>query len=148
MTNKILHWYRMIGQERPVDSSQEKNRSIITYVEASSPKRVIREYGGLHRILSYAGEMIVVDYPQHPNHLEILEKNWHPPTLKSMIRQVDPMTLERYIPAIRYLCTCGRMHISEHPYPSVWCTCGQRAYPVEPKSPENFLPSQDSHLTH
>jgi hypothetical protein len=136
LTTTVLHWYRMVGQEHQDTTDQRPACEIITYVEATTPKQALREYGGLHRVVSIEGKLLVIDYPTSPAKLELLPKQWHPPTLLPFHRSLDENTLERYLPATRYLCTCGKMHISIHPYASVWCSCGNKAFPVVPKNQE------------
>lgn len=114
-----LQWWKITGH-----SVDDKALPVVAFVEATSRKKVLRYHGG-QRKQTLANGNVMVLFTTDQTEVELLGKKLKPERLKA-----ESDAIIAVMPATRYLCECGREHVSEHPYPSVWCSCGKKARPV------------------
>ncbi|KPV44007.1 hypothetical protein [Alicyclobacillus ferrooxydans] len=134
MKTRVLKWYQIVGYA--VDDSNMENP--FTYlVESESPHNVLKLHGGRRRCETADGKSVLVQFPTREKDVKWMP-NWTPTDVYLVGLSGAPGTagasgstgVTKVIPVTKYLCTCGREHFSEHPYRSVWCKCGQKAFPV------------------
>lgn len=114
-----LQWFKITGQ-----SVGEKQIPVVAFVEATSREKVLKYHGGRRKEVFPNGKL-VVQFPTRPEQVQVLGKTLVPDRL-----QTDPEAIVAVIPVTRYQCECGKVHVSEYPYPSMWCSCGKKAFPV------------------
>ncbi|QSO50149.1 hypothetical protein JZ785_14340 [Alicyclobacillus curvatus] len=131
MSKQRLRWWDISGQF-------ESGTTFVYIVEATSRKKVIRRFGGTRECKDFDGITVTVTFPREPGQLRVHANNWSPGTLTHLYLP-DEKTIVQVIRAPRYECECGQIHISEGTYPSVWCSCGKKAYPVV-EIPQKKLP--------
>ena len=119
---QLFKWYRIVGH--PQDG---RNTDFVYYVESASPRNVIKYYGKWRKCETENGR-IIVQFPFHENGVQLMPPTWTPEQAEPIDSSVT--TVLKVIPATRYVCECGKEHASEFPYPSMWCSCGRKAYPV------------------
>lgn len=121
-----LRWWEIIGHS-------ESGTTFVHMVEATSRRKVIRHFGGLKHCKDFDGTTVSVTFPGDPGQIQVRSKKWSPGTLTHLFVP-DAKTIVQVIRAPRYACECGQIHISEGKYPSLWCSCGKRAYPIQEKA--------------
>ncbi|QSO45494.1 hypothetical protein [Alicyclobacillus mengziensis] len=129
-----FRWYRIVGR-----SQDGRSLDFVYYVESSSPHNVIKYYGKRRKCETENGR-ITVQFPSHENAVQVMPSTWVPELAEPIDSSVT-MVL-KVIPATHYVCECGKEHASEFPYPSMWCRCGRKAYPV------GKMPSQERFQQH
>ena len=90
---------------------------IVAYVEATSKNTVLRYHGGKQQ--AYMGT--IVEFPTKKCDVLVVGRKLQ----DSQIDEGQDAIVE-VIPVSRYHCDCGKEHVSERPYPSVWCSCGKK----------------------
>jgi hypothetical protein len=113
-----LQWYQICG------TRVDNNLPVVALVEATSRQAVLKYFGG-RRQQSRLGERFLIQFPADTKDVQPLGKY-----LKAECVYTASGVVIEVIPATRYQCSCGKEHISEHPYPGVWCSCGQRVLPT------------------
>jgi len=116
--SRRLKWYQITG--RFVDDATQH---VVAYVEATSPTKVLRYHGG-RRTQRDTG--IVIEFPTEKRDVKVLGKKFSTDKTSN-----DPGATLQVIPVTRYRCECGKVHLSEYPYSSMWCQCGKKALPVK-----------------
>ncbi|SDW65254.1 hypothetical protein SAMN04489725_11063 [Alicyclobacillus hesperidum] len=122
MNKQHLRWWDISGQS-------ESDTIFVHIVEATSRKKVIRRFGGTKQCKDFDGTTVSVTFPRDQGQIRVHANDWFPGTLTHLYVP-DTRTIVELIRAPRYKCECGEVHISEGKYPSVWCSCGKKAYPV------------------
>lgn len=131
-----LRWYKMVGF-----CAEQKETPVVAFVEASSRKKVVKYHGGRRKHTSPQGD-VLVDFPTAEKDIQILSKKWTP----SQTAELVPAAIVEVIPVTHYRCECGKEHLSEFPYPSMWCTCGGKAWPVPPAADPSVITGIPDHL--
>ncbi|WP_072875170.1 hypothetical protein [Alicyclobacillus tolerans] len=126
MNDKRLRWWDISGQS-------ESGTTFIYIVEATSRKKVIRRFGGTKQCKDFDGTTVSVTFPRDQGQIRVHANDWFPGTLTHLYVP-DTRTIVEVIRAPRYICECGQVHISDMPYPSMWCSCGKKAYPIKDAS--------------
>lgn len=130
MKSKPMQWYRLRGYSVGQDG-QTVDTLFISIVEAQSKHNVLKYYGGRRKCKTPDGTQDFVNFPRHEHEIERMPLDYKPTQeLLTGPHYVSKNLVVQVKPATRYLCSCGKQHISEYPYPSMWCSCGQKAYPV------------------
>ncbi|QSO48522.1 hypothetical protein [Alicyclobacillus mengziensis] len=122
MNVQRLRWWEIIGRS-------DSGTTFVHMIEATSRRKVIRHFGGVRQCKDFDGTIVPVTFSRHQGEIQVRSKKWSPGTLTHLFVP-DAKTIVQVIRAPRYKCECGEIHISEDKYPSIWCTCGKRAYPV------------------
>lgn len=117
-----LQWYQICG------TRIDNHLPVITFVEATSRQAVLKYHGGCQKQSAF-GNLFFVQFPTDKQNVRALGKYLNIDIER--LYAAEPDVIIKVIPITRYRCSCGKEHISEHPYPGVWCSCGQRALPVE-----------------
>lgn len=132
-SHKHYHWYRLVGRT--------PQNEFCYYVEAESPHTVIKLHGGKRKILDTKGTLVMAEFPTREKDVSVMPAHFLPTEVTA--EHINPVT--RIFPATRYTCTCGKIHVSEYPYKSMWCTCGQKAFPqILPNEQSSHFPVQAS----
>lgn len=116
-----LLWYRIMGH--PL--SPAPFHTLECFVEATAASRVAKLYGGKRHYKNDQGDYFL-SFPDQSADVRCMSATWTPSEANLTPR--DDVLVE-IIPATRYLCDCGKIHVSDYPYPSMWCQCGQKALP-------------------
>lgn len=114
--NRRLQWYKITGHV-----ANDAKHHVIAYVEATSKLQVLRYHGGTRKQTQTG---IIIQFPINKNEVELLGKRLEPENIEA-----TKDTLVEVVPVHRYSCPCGQTHVSEHPYPYVWCSCGRKVLP-------------------
>lgn len=123
MNEKRLRWWEISAQS-------ESGTRFIHIVEATSRRKVIRRIKGIKQCRAFDGSIIPVTFTHDQGQIRVRANKWSPGTLTHLYVP-DTRTIFQVIRAPRYQCDCGQVHISELPYPSMWCSCGKKAYPTQ-----------------
>jgi len=123
---KQYHWYRMIGHTTD-PTLAGANSQFVYFVEAASPHTVLKYYGGKRKWQDGEGGTHIIQFPTREKDVMAMPKSGIP-TEFPMAEATE--SISRIIPATRYHCACGKVHISEYPFKSMWCTCGKKAFPA------------------
>ncbi|MCF8564571.1 hypothetical protein LLE49_07410 [Alicyclobacillus tolerans] len=123
MNEKRLRWWDISGQS-------ESGTTFIHIVEATSRKKVIRRIKRIKQCKDFDGNIVPVTFPHDQGQIRIHSNKWSPGTLTHLYIP-DTKTIVQVIRAQRYQCECGQIHISDIPFPSMWCSCGKKAYPIQ-----------------
>lgn len=126
MNEKRLRWWEIIGRS-------DSGTTFIHLVEATSRRKVIRHFGGVKQCKDLDGAIVPVTFPQGQGQVQVRSQKWSPGTLTHLYMP-DTTTIVQVIRAPRYLCECGNILISEGQYPSMWCSCSKKAYPIPEKT--------------
>jgi hypothetical protein len=126
MNENRLRWWEIIG-------NSDSGTKFIHMVEATSRRKVIRHFGGVRQCKDLDGTIVPVTFPGRQGQVQVRSKKWSPGTLTHLFVP-DANTIVQVIRAPRYQCECGEIHISEGKYPSVWCSCGKKAFPIPEKT--------------
>lgn len=111
--NRRLQWFKMTGH-----FLNGMECEVIAYVEATSKNKVLRYHGGKQEV--YTGT--IVEFPTERCEVQVVGRQLQ----DNQIDEEQDAIVEVIIPASRYHCDCGKEYVSEHPYPSVWCSCGKK----------------------
>ncbi|KPV43491.1 hypothetical protein AN477_11760 [Alicyclobacillus ferrooxydans] len=117
-----LRWYKITGQ-----CLDQRSVPVIAFVEATSLGKVLRYHGGRRRHITGPNGDIEVQFAKDKQAVQLLGKRLKP----ERIQPDDPSSIIQVIPATRYRCSCGKELVSDYSYPSMWCSCGLKAYPVQ-----------------
>lgn len=123
MNKQRLRWWDISGQS-------ESGTSFVYIVEATSRRKVIRRFGGTKQCKAFDGTTVSVTFPSDQGQIRIHVNDWSPGTLTHLYVP-ESKTIVQVIRAPRYACECGEILISEDRYPSMWCSCGKKAYLLE-----------------
>lgn len=150
MKMKPLQWYRLRGYSVQADG-QTVDCAFVFIVESQSKHNVLKYYGGRRKFKTPDGKQTMVYFPRHEHEIELMKGDYQP-TPESLLgpQYISKNLVTRVIPATRYLCSCGKEHISEYPYPSMWCSCGKKAFPVpytipKEEEPASIIPAMLPH---
>ena len=116
----------MRGEDIPQDIP------FICIVQSTSPRHVLKQYGGIKKHID-AGKVIHLQFPTQQKEIHVFPKQWEPQDDANFAE--TPLGFIKIIPVTRYLCECGEERLSEHRYPSVWCTCEKKMFPVDKELP-------------
>lgn len=141
MKLKTLQWYRLRGYSLQTDG-QTVDCVFVFIVESQSKHNVIKYHGGRRKCPTPDGKQAIVYFPRHEHEIERMPREYHvTPESLSGPQYVSKNLVIRVIPATRYLCSCGQEHISEYPYPAMWCSCGNKAFPTPYMAPQEPTPA-------
>lgn len=125
----MRHWYLLSGITETTGNGPTVGSAIHFVVESASAKDVLKHYGGTRTFHFPDGQSLRIHFPEKVSEVAPLTKTrkweWNR-------EQGEEIPATFVIPVTRYVCTCGRVHESEYPYPSVWCACGNKVYPEHP----------------
>ncbi len=121
---KPFRWYKIVGH--PIDGH---SADFIYFVESAMPSNVIKYYGKRRKCDTESGTM-VVQFPIHEKDVQLMQASWTPEQIGEPVTG-NVETFVKVLPATRYICECGKEHVSEFPYPSMWCSCGKKALPLD-----------------
>lgn len=111
-----LQWYQITGY------MAEEGRPVVAFVQATSRKKVLRYHGGKRRQRSTETSRVIW-FPTDQKEVQLLGRRLKPERLRT-----ETDAIIQVIPVTRYFCECGKVHVSEYPYPSLWCSCGKKAF--------------------
>lgn len=123
MNEKRLRWWDIQGQS-------ESGTTFIHIVEATSRRKVLRRIRGIKQCKDFDGSLVPVTFSLDQGQIRVHSNNWSPGTLTHLFVP-ESRTIVQIIRARRYVCECGQTHISDLPYPSMWCSCGKKVYPTQ-----------------
>ncbi|RIV17213.1 hypothetical protein D2Q93_15710 [Alicyclobacillaceae bacterium I2511] len=121
----LRRWYLLSGLAQAIGKFPVVEFAIQFVVESSSVKEVLKNYGGTRTYRFPDGQHLRIQFPDHAAGITATAGDW-------FTAQSDTLPATYVLPVTRYVCSCGQVHESEYPYPSMWCTCGQKAYPEHP----------------
>ncbi|MCL6445306.1 MAG: hypothetical protein K6T83_17920 [Alicyclobacillus sp.] len=123
---KLYRWYRIEGISSAESTRMERPFRFVYYIESESKKHVLRRFGGERHVVGPDGSRMKAIFPRVEAMVRAMPAHWQPDE-----RELESATdlVTAVIPVTRYTCVCGRVHFSEYPYPSMWCKCGQKAFP-------------------
>lgn len=127
MKHKTFKWFMIVGYPTKAEDGQEKI-PFICCIQSESPRNVLKYHGGKQRCEDMAGNMVTVQFPTKERHVQLLP-NWQPEN--AFEPEANQIGVVRVIPVTKYRCECGEERFSEYPYRSMWCSCGQKAYPIQ-----------------
>lgn len=133
MKEKKFQWFQITGYST-LHAEGEANLQFRYFIEAESPHEIVKWYGGRHKCVSNEGQMVIANFPSKESAIVRMPTTWRPAEVSPQQYKADNAVIERIIPATRYHCQCGKIHISTRPYPSMWCSCGRKAFPARPQT--------------
>lgn len=123
MNENRLRWWEISAQS-------VSGTTFIYIIEATSRRKVSRRIKGIKHCKDFDGITTSVTFPLDQGQIRVRSKKWSPGILTHLFIP-ETRTIVQVIRAPRYECECGRVHISDLPYPSMWCSCGKKAYPIQ-----------------
>ncbi len=138
VNEKRLRWWDISGES-------ESGTTFIYVIEATSRRKVVRRIKGIKQCKDFDGSIVPVTFPHEEGQIRVHANNWSPGTLTHLFIP-DTRTIVQVIRALRYQCQCGQVHISDLPYPSMWCSCGKKVYPIQETTlkSKRDIPSEES----
>jgi hypothetical protein len=130
--SKSFKWFRIVGH--PADEKVNPGFTFVYYVEALKPQHVVKYYGGKRKYDDAKnGLQLLVQFSGRFQDVLPMPATWNPWEQSRELQegQGTIKTITKIIPATRYQCDCGEVRLSEFPYPSMWCSCGHKAFPLE-----------------
>ncbi|MCF8563818.1 hypothetical protein LLE49_03570 [Alicyclobacillus tolerans] len=130
MNIERLRWWEITGYSYLDKEHQHTDSTFIFFVEALSRNKAAQKMKGVQHCEDHHHRRVAVYFPEGKGKIRVHARNWSPKSM-DVTRIENESTVVRIIPAVRYVCECGEVRVSERRYPSMWCSCGKKAYPAE-----------------
>lgn len=127
MEPRALKWYKIVGYPTS-NHIIDVNTPFIRFIESASPHNVLKYHGGKRRCEIATGKVATIQFPTQGKDVQLLS-HWNPEQVSDRV-DINPYAIVKVIPVTKYRCECGQERVSEHPYPSMWCSCGKKAFPI------------------
>jgi hypothetical protein len=127
--SKAFKSFRIVGH--PDNDAANTNLTFVYFVEALNPQHVVKYYGGKRKYEDEKnGLRLLVQFPGRHQDVMMMPMSWDPNGMMNEPSD-EQNTITKIIPATRYQCDCGEVRLSDFPYPSMWCSCGHKAFPLQ-----------------